>query len=336
MEFTLNGEPVIGRARRRAEPARAAPRGASACARSRTAARRRARAARARCIVDGHGRRLLRPAGDARRGQARRHPGRALGEDERQLWAECFVARWRVAVRLLLAGDRDEGGGAARQAARARRERRSRTPCSATSAAAPATSKVIDAIELAAAARRGEPLPEARPQRRGSARAPPATEGTELALGDNAVRRRHGGARDAPRRASLLGPPAGSQSSAIDTLEGRGSAGRRGRRDRGRRARRARAGPADQARLAPARRRGRDDGLRRRRARRRRGRDASRRPRGRGARRRRVRGPRAGDGSVRGAGRTVRRGSTRAATCSRSRGCSAATSTPLSPARPTS
>ena len=41
-----------------------------------------------------------------------------LPEDVRRLWAECLRRRGRVPVRLLLAGDRDEGRGAAGEESR--------------------------------------------------------------------------------------------------------------------------------------------------------------------------------------------------------------------------
>ena len=89
----------------------------------------------------------------------------------------------RVAVRLLLAGDRDEGRGAAR--------RRTREPTREEIARALLGNlcrctgyvKIVDAIELAAAARRGEPLPE--PDRSGRVGTRTARyRGVELALGD--------------------------------------------------------------------------------------------------------------------------------------------------------
>ncbi len=160
--------------------------------------------------------------------------------------------------------------------------------------------KVIDAIQLAAAARRGEPLPE--PDRSGRVGSRTARyQGTELALGDNVFvgdmdvpGMLHGALRfsDHPRARILR----------HRRLEGARGAGRGGRPHGRRRARRARAG-LDQARLAPARGGGRGHRVRRRRDRRRRGGDAPRGPRGGGARRGRVRGARAGDGPVRSPGR---------------------------------
>ena len=160
--------------------------------------------------------------------------------------------------------------------------------------------KVIDAIQLAAAARRGEPLPE--PDRSGRVGSRTARyQGTELALGDNvfvgdmeAPGMLHGALRfsDHPRARILR----------IDTSKALAAPGVVAVAHGRRRARRARAG-IDQARLAPARGGGRGHRVRRRRDRRRRGGDAPRRPRGSGARRGRVRGARAGDRPVRRAGR---------------------------------
>ena len=84
------------------------------------------------------GRRLLRAEGDARRGQARRHPG-GPARRRRAGCGRTLRRRRRVAVRLLLARHRDEGRGAPRRRTPSRRARRSPARCSATSAAAPAT-----------------------------------------------------------------------------------------------------------------------------------------------------------------------------------------------------
>ncbi len=133
-----------------------------------------------------------------------------------------------------------------------------------------------------------------------SARARSATRPAELALGEQAVRGRPAGPRDAPRRAPLLGPSARRRPPDRHVARRR-TPGRRRGRDVSRRARQAPPGP-DRRRLAAARGRGRDDALRRRRAGRRRGRDQAGRPRGRRARRGRLRGARPDHRPVRGAG----------------------------------
>ena len=135
--------------------------------------------------------------------------------------------------------------------------------------------KIIDAIELAAAARRGEPLPE--PDRSGRVGSRTARyQGTELALGDNvfvgdmtAPGMLHGALRfsDHPRARVLRidASKALAQPGVVAVLTAADVPGR---------------APAglDQARLAPARRRGRGHGLRRRRDRRGRRRDRGRLP----------------------------------------------------------
>ena len=161
--------------------------------------------------------------------------------------------------------------------------------------------KVVDAIELAAAARRGEPLPV--PDRSGRVgsrtRALPRLRSSRSATSRSSATWScpgwlHGALRfsDHPRARVLR----------IDTVGGRGAPRRARRRHRRRRPRRADAG-LDHEGLAPARRRGRDDRVRRRRDRGRRRGDTARRPRGGGARRGRVRGARPRDRPLRGAGR---------------------------------
>ena len=134
-----------------------------------------------------------------------------LSEDERAALGRVLRRRRRLAVRLLLAGDRDEGRGAARR----------RTP-------SPTREEIAHAL-----ARQPLPLHRLREDRRrgrarrrapgaasrcprstaagGVGRAHAALPGRRARARRQAVRRRPRRARDAARRAALLRPPAGAR-----------------------------------------------------------------------------------------------------------------------------
>ena len=140
----------------------------------------------------------------------------------------------RVAVRVLLARDRDEGRGAAAEASRADagrdRARAARQPLP--------LHRLRQGDRRDRARGRGPPrraAPRARPQRprRLAHRALP---GHRARARRQRVRRRHGGARHAPRRPPVLGPPARADSPDRH-LEGARGARRRRRRHGRRRAR---------------------------------------------------------------------------------------------------
>ena len=187
-------------------------------------------------IVDGHAGRLVRAEGDARRGQARRHAGGSVRGDAPPL-GRVLRRRRRVAVRLLLAGDRDEGRGAAGEASgadpRGDRARAARQPLPLHRLR---EDRRRDRARGGRAPRRA--APGARPQRprRLAQRALP---GRRARARRPAVRRRHDRARDAARRAALLRPPAGARAPDRHGA-GEGAPRRRRRRHGRRRARRAR------------------------------------------------------------------------------------------------
>ena len=198
--------------------------------------------------------------------------GRARDPRSGAQWADAFAADRGVPVRLLLAGHRDEGRGAA-----------------------PARARAVARRGHAAAGRQPVPLHRLSPDRRrdrargrraAGAEPPvpaPDQHGPTSAGGPSATRRASSPSATKPFVADLRVPGMlhGALRFAdhpravvrrIDTTRAARVPGRRRRRDRGRRARRTRPGP-DPRRLAGLRRRGRDDPVRGRRARRRGGHD---------------------------------------------------------------
>ena len=228
------------------------------------------------CTVMVDGKAVVSCAQPARPGEegVRSPPWRACPTSARRVGAR-LRRRRRVAVRLLLAGHRDEGRGTPGQEPRARRATRSPGPWPATCAGAPGYVKIVDAIELGGAARRGEPLPALDRSGRVGSRAA-AVRGRGAGARRQAVRRRHDACRDAARRGAVLRPPAG-EGRRIDTSKAAAppacvavvtAADVPGERYQG----------AITEDWRAVRRRGRDHALRRRRAGRRGRRDAARRP----------------------------------------------------------
>ena len=209
MEFILNGKAVSAEPDEGSEPARAAARGARGAL-----GEGRVRAGRLLRRVHGdrrrQGGRLLRAEGDPVRGEARGHPRGPLRGRAPALERELRRSR-RIPVRLLLARDRDEGGGAAAQAPRALpgrdRARAARQPLPLHG--------LRQGDRRDPARSRGSPwraAPRARPQRPRRL-AHGALPGHRAGARRQRVRRRHDGARHAPRRPALLGPSRGRGSS---------------------------------------------------------------------------------------------------------------------------
>ena len=318
MDLTVNGRPVSVQTAAGHEPARAAPRGARRHLRQgRVRARglvRRLHGARRR-----QGRRVVRPEGRRTPRDATSSPRRACRPRSGERWADGFVVVGRVAVRLLLARDRDEGGGAAGEERRRRPATRSRKALAGNLCRCTGYVKIVDAVELVAQARRGRADARARHVRRGSGSRTARYEGRELALGDKpyindmtAPGMLHGAIRSQR-------PPAGPRAPDRRRAGARRIPGVVAVAARGATCRASASQGADHEGLAAVRRRGRDHALRRRRARRRRRREP-RTPRARPRRSSRSstrcssRSPTRSPRSSR-----TRRACTRAATCSRPR-----------------
>ena len=157
MDFTLNGEPVIGRAARRREPARGSARGLRAVlgqgrVRARRLLRRVHRPRRRAC-----GRRL-RAEGGSRRGEVVTTQ-EGLSAEDRRLWGDCLLIAGASQCGYCTPGHPHEDATAflGKHPEPTRDEVKHAllgNLCRCTGYV-----KIIDAVLLAAAARRGEPLP---------------------------------------------------------------------------------------------------------------------------------------------------------------------------------
>ena len=161
-------------------------------------------------IVDGRAVVSCAQPADARRRIATVVTLEGLPADVRGAWADAFVRDRRVAVRLLLAGDRHEGRGAARAATPEPTREGSPGPWPATSAAAPATSRSSTPSSRSRPPRGVAAGPaDGRPGAVPSAPASARYEGRELALGEQPFVADMTVPGHAPRRAPLRRPPAG-------------------------------------------------------------------------------------------------------------------------------
>ena len=189
---------------------------------------------------------------------------RASRRDEAALGGR-LRRRRRLAVRLLLAGDRDEGGGAPRRRIPTRARDEIAHALLGNLCRCTGYVKIIDAVQLAAGARRGEPLPQPgrRRGRRTRARATARTSSPSATSRSSPTSIEpgmlHGALRfsDHPRARVLRidTSKAEAHPGVVDVVTAADVPGRAHAR-------------VAQAGLAPARRRGRDDVVRRRRARR--------------------------------------------------------------------